>query len=204
MLATRQTRQQSETIDRLRRWHGCWHEKSQCSTTLKRSRTRPSLARFISPAQQNSVAALCTAKSNKKTCNRDARAVIRPKLYGKTQDVNTIRYFFSHYTQTNRSYLTEILGSFFNGKPQVENVPLDRWANTAQGVNRLVKTPNIRDRLIVAYPDLKKEYKYDKNIRDRKRGLWIGLQAFYYQVALSYINIQKKFTDELLRSKGNY
>jgi hypothetical protein len=40
--------------------------------------------------------------------------------------------------------------------------------------------------------------------RDRKRCLAIGLQAFYFQVTLSFVNNQKKFTDELLRSKGNY
>jgi len=34
--------------------------------------------------------------------------------------------------------------------------------------------------------------------------LEIGLQALYYQVALSYWNIQKKYTDEFLRSKGSY
>ena len=34
-----------------------------------------------------------------------------------------------------------------------------------------------------------------------KKILGIGLQAFYYQVALSYLNIQKKYTDEFLRSK---
>ena len=40
--------------------------------------------------------------------------------------------------------------------------------------------------------------------KDRKKGLGIGLQAFYYQVTLSYLNIQKKYTDQFLRSKGNY
>ena len=40
--------------------------------------------------------------------------------------------------------------------------------------------------------------------KDSKKRLGIGLQAFYYQVALSYLNIQKKYTDEFLRSKGNY
>jgi hypothetical protein len=39
-------------------------------------------------------------------------------------------------------------------------------------------------------------------IEEKKFG--IGLQAFCYQVALSYLNIQKKYTDEFLRSKGNY
>jgi hypothetical protein len=40
--------------------------------------------------------------------------------------------------------------------------------------------------------------------RDRKRYSAIGLQALYIYVALSFVNNQKKFTDELLRSKGNY
>ena len=41
-------------------------------------------------------------------------------------------------------------------------------------------------------------------LKDRQKSLGIGLQAFYYQVALLYLNIQKKYTDFFLRSKGNY
>ena len=63
--------------------------------------------------------------------------------------------------------------------------------------------PNNKISLIVSYPDKRNIY-MTRIFRDRKRGVGIGLQAFYYQVTLSYLNIQKKYTDEFLRSKGNY
>jgi hypothetical protein len=49
-----------------------------------------------------------------------------------------------------------------------------------------------------------KEIYMTRIFKDRKKILAIVLQAFHYQVALSYLNIQKKYTDEFLRSKGNY
>ena len=73
---------------------------------------------------------------------------------------------------------------FLNNEWQVVNIPLDRRANPAHGVNRLVYKPNNKISLIVSYPD-------ERIFKDRKKGLGIGLQAFYYQVALSYLNIQK-------------
>tara|TARA_R110000824_G_scaffold70899_3_gene181711 strand:+ start:1269 stop:2708 length:1440 start_codon:yes stop_codon:yes gene_type:complete len=92
---------------------------------------------------------------------------------------------------------------FLNNEWQVVNTPLDRRANPAHGVNRLIYRPNNRISLIVAYPDEREIY-MNRIFRDRKRGMGVGLQAFYYQVALSYLNIQKKYTDVFLRSKGNY
>ena len=92
---------------------------------------------------------------------------------------------------------------FLNNEWQVVNTPLDRRAIPAHGVNRLIYRPNNRISLIVAYPDEREIY-MNRIFRDRKRGMGVGLQAFYYQVALSYLNIQKKYTDVFLRSKGNY
>ena len=92
---------------------------------------------------------------------------------------------------------------FLNNEWEVVNTPLDRRANPAHGANRLIYRPNNRISLIVAYPDEREMY-MNRIFRDRKRGIGIGLQAFYYQVALSYLNIQKKYTDTFLRSKGNY
>lgn len=92
---------------------------------------------------------------------------------------------------------------FLNNEWQVVNTPLDRRAIPGHGVNRLIYRPNNRISLIVAYPDEREIY-MNRIFRDRKRGMGVGLQAFYYQVALSYLNIQKKYTDVFLRSKGNY
>jgi transposase InsO family protein len=39
---------------------------------------------------------------------------------------------------------------------------------------------------------------------DIRRGYGVGLQAFYHQVAMSYLNIQKTHTDAFLKSKGDY
>jgi transposase InsO family protein len=39
---------------------------------------------------------------------------------------------------------------------------------------------------------------------DNRRGLGVGLQAFYQQVAMSYVNIKKTETDAFLRGQGDY
>jgi transposase InsO family protein len=39
---------------------------------------------------------------------------------------------------------------------------------------------------------------------DRRRGFGVGLQAFYHQLAMSYLNIKKTHTDAFLTSKGDY
>ena len=93
--------------------------------------------------------------------------------------------------QTNRFY-----EKFLNNEWQVVNIPLDRRANPAHGVNRLVYKPNNKISLIVSYPDERNIY-MTRIFKDRKKGLGIGLQAFYYQVALSYLifkrNLQMNF-----------
>ena len=39
---------------------------------------------------------------------------------------------------------------------------------------------------------------------ENRRGLGVGLSAFYNQILLTHLNIQKRYTDNFLRSKGNY
>ena len=68
---------------------------------------------------------------------------------------------------------------FLNNEWQVVNIPLDRRANPAHGVNRLVYKPNDKISLIVSYPDERNIY-MTRIFKDRKKGLGMGLQAFYY------------------------
>jgi hypothetical protein len=91
-------------------------------------------------------------------------------------------------TQTNR-----FDQKFLNNEWEVVNIPLDRRANSARGIHRLVNKPNDKISLIVSYPDEKNIY-MTRIFRDRKKSLGIGLQAFYDQVALSYLSIQKTYT----------
>ena len=69
-------------------------------------------------------------------------------------------------------------------------------SNPSHGVNRLVYKPNNKISLIVSYPDERNIY-ITRIFKDRKKNLAIGLQAFYYQVALSYLifkrNLQMNF-----------
>ena len=68
---------------------------------------------------------------------------------------------------------------FLNNEQEVVNIPLDRRANPAHGVNRLVYKPNNQISLIVSYSDERNTY-MTRIFRDRKKCLGIGLQAFYY------------------------
>jgi transposase InsO family protein len=55
----------------------------------------------------------------------------------------------------------------------------------------------------VAYPD-EKQASMTLVYNDIRRGLGVGLQAFYQQVAMSYLNIKKTETDAFLRGQGDY
>ena len=99
----------------------------------------------------------------------------------KTAVINNVAPAGLKQIQTNR--FNQI---FLNNEWQVVNIPLDRPANPAHGLNRLMYRPNNKISLIVSYPDKRNIY-MTRIFRDRKRGLGIGLQAFYYQVALSYL-----------------
>jgi len=69
--------------------------------------------------------------------------------------------------------LTQIQTNRFNQKIlnnewEVVNIPLDRRANPAHGVNRLVYKPNNKIILIVAYPDERNIY-MTRIFKDRKK-----------------------------------
>jgi transposase InsO family protein len=69
--------------------------------------------------------------------------------------------------------------------------------------NKLFFNPSDRINLEVVYPSDRKRL-VKEIFDDPKRGLGIGLGAFYNQVAMSYLNIPKKITDEFLRKQGDY
>ena len=66
--------------------------------------------------------------------------------------------------------------------------------------NQLIYRPA---KLRVVYPD-EREDAMKKVFEDKKRGLGLGLNAFYHQVCMSYLNIQKKHTDAFLENQGEY
>jgi hypothetical protein len=74
---------------------------------------------------------------------------------------DVLRLLFSHIYTVLEHYQTRSLTQnqtnrlnqkFLNNEWQVVNIPLDRRANQAHGVNRLVYRPNNKNSLIVAYP----------------------------------------------------
>jgi transposase InsO family protein len=56
---------------------------------------------------------------------------------------------------------------------------------------------------LVAYPDERTIF-MERIWSDRRRGYGLGLQSFYWQISLSHLNIQKRYTDEFLTGKGDY
>ena len=93
-------------------------------------------------------------------------------------------------------------GKYLNGSWVVTNtalpVPLQN-----HGAGRLRYRPNAAINLLVAYPD-EKQACMALVYNDNRRGLGVGLQAFYSQVAMSYLNIKKTETDAFLRGQGDY
>lgn len=57
--------------------------------------------------------------------------------------------------------------------------------------------------LLVAYPQERQGF-MAQIWGDPTRGYGVGLQAFYHQTAMSFLNVQKRVTDEFLRGKGDY
>lgn len=92
---------------------------------------------------------------------------------------------------------------FLNGDWVVVGVPLNKRAIPGHGNPRLKYRPNPKINLLVAYPDEREIY-LNRIWKNRQRGFGVGLQAFYIQVALTHLNIQRKYTDDFLKSKGNY
>ena len=63
--------------------------------------------------------------------------------------------------------------------------------------------PNANIDLEVVKPDERQE-KMELVFDDIQRGLGKGLSSFYHEIAMSYLNIPKKVTDDFLRSQGDY
>ena len=63
--------------------------------------------------------------------------------------------------------------------------------------------PNANIDLEVVKPD-ERQQKMKLVFDDIQRGLGKGLSSFYHEIAMSYLNIPKKHTDDFLRSQGDY
>jgi len=63
--------------------------------------------------------------------------------------------------------------------------------------------PNANIDLEVVRPN-QRQQKIQAIYNDIRRGLGLGLGAFYQQIAMSYLNIPKDITDDFLRSQGDY
>ena len=73
------------------------------------------------------------------------------------------------------------------------------------GVPTLFYHPVARINLEVARPSQREREAIMQRIyNDPARGLGIGLGQFFHQVAMSYLNIPKKVTDEFLKRQGDY
>ena len=73
------------------------------------------------------------------------------------------------------------------------------------GVPTLFYHPVARINLEVARPSQREREAIMQRIyNDPVRGLGIGLGQFFHQVAMSYLNIPKKVTDEFLKRQGDY
>jgi hypothetical protein len=89
---------------------------------------------------------------------------------------------------------------FLNPSWIVTNVPA---APAGHGANRLRYRPAAGIDLLVVYPN-EKQASMALVYNDIRRGLGIGLNAYYQQVAMSYLNIKKSETDEFLKNQGDY
>jgi transposase InsO family protein len=92
---------------------------------------------------------------------------------------------------------------FFNGDFVVVAIPLAQQGIAGHPATRLKYQPVPGIDLLVAYPDERTTF-MGRIWNDRRRGYGLGLQAFFLQIAMSHLNIQKKYTDTFLRSQGDY
>ena len=92
---------------------------------------------------------------------------------------------------------------FLNGHWVVANLPPAQAGVAGHGANRLFYRPTPAINLLLAYPDERQVF-ITRIYDDRTRGYGVGLQAFFSQIALTYTNIQKQYTDAFLKSHGNY
>ena len=92
---------------------------------------------------------------------------------------------------------------YFNGDWVVVPVPGAQQGQAGFPVNRLKYQPTPNIDLLVSYPTERQTF-MGRIWNDKRRGYGLGLQAFYIQIALSHLNIQKRFSDAFLRGQGNY
>ena len=125
--------------------------------------------------------------------------------------INAVRqavFFNAAPAGLNPVQVAKFTGRFLNGDWVVVPLLLGEGGIATHGANRLRYRPNVPASaqpidLLVAYDDERNRF-MDKVWSDRKRGYGVGLQAFYHQVAMSYLNIQKIYTDAFLTGKGDY
>ena len=67
----------------------------------------------------------------------------------------------------------------------------------------LFYNPNNNITLEVVLPS-ERQAKIQVVYDDIQRGLGVGLSAFYHQIAMTYLNIPKQYTDDFLRSQSDY
>ena len=79
---------------------------------------------------------------------------------------------------------------FLNNEWVVEDDPLNE-VTPAYPNPRLVYVPNNNISLVVTYPDERNTI-MERIYNDNTRGLGVGLSAFYNQILLTNLNIQKK------------
>ena len=91
---------------------------------------------------------------------------------------------------------------FLDGDFVVEDVLTGEISRPSYGKKRLKYRVDDKT-FIVAYPD-ERDYILERIWNDPRRGYGVGLQAFYLQVAQSHLNVQKKYTDDFLKDKGDY
>ena len=89
---------------------------------------------------------------------------------------------------------------FLNPSWVVTNIPA---APAGHGANRLRYRPAAGIDLLVVYPD-EKQACMALVYNDIRRGLGVGLNAFYQQVGMSYLNIKKRESDSFLKNEGDY
>ena len=120
--------------------------------------------------------------------------------YVKLRALNSIPEF------KTREGIDEVKSIFINQEfpDDYSNKEIHKFTNKFRDFdvdnNQLIYKPA---KLRVVYPD-EREGAMKKVFEDKKRGLGLGLNAFYHQVCMSYLNIQKKHTDAFLENQGEY
>ena len=92
---------------------------------------------------------------------------------------------------------------FLNPSWVVTNAPALPAPLLNPAAGRLRYRPAAGIDLLVVYP-VEKQACMALVYNDTRRGLGIGLFAYYQQVAMSYLNIKKSETDEFLKNQGDY